>query len=236
MAQTDWGTLANSLDASNVKRGVTTGPARPLGGGAFVFGFNSVTNADGAVGLYASQVGFAPMSKGMSIRGAMKRAPSGGPTNFSPFLFGCLSSNDVSGVGYLLGLDDDDPSRIVLVKGPVTAGVIAGAVGTTVGSTFIAKQGSDQFLNDTWVHLRLDVIVNTNGDVIVQAFKSDVTINPVTAPVWVAVPGCEQFVDDALSVNSGTAPLTSGYGGFGFRTKDITRRAWFDQLEVQKQQ
>ena len=231
MAEADWAFATSGLDAGSVKRGVTTGEPRPNGGGSFVFGFNSIVNTAGAVALYANQVGFAPMAKGMSLRGAIKRGASGSPVNFSPFFFAGLARGDVGSTAYLLGLDDDDPHRISLVKGTLSNGVPP----LPPGNAGVLMQGTETFLNDTWLHLRLDMIVNTNGDVILQAFRSDLTVNPVTAPVWVAVPGCASFVDDALAINSGSAPYTSGYGGFGFVTKDITRRAFFDQLEVQKQ-
>jgi hypothetical protein len=231
MAEADWTFATGGLDSGSVKCGVTTGEPRPNGGGSFVFGFNSIVNTAGAVALYAAQVGFVPMAKGMSIRGAIKRGASGGPVNFSPFFFAGLGGIDVGLSAYLLGLDDDDPHRISLVKGPLSGGVPP----LHAGSGGVLAQGTETFLNDTWLHLRLDMIVNTNGDVLLQCFRSDLTANPVTAPVWIAVPGCANFVDDALAINSGSAPYTSGRGGFGFQTKDVTRRAFFDQLEVQKQ-
>lgn len=231
MAEADWALIPDSTPAASIKRGVTNGEPRPNGGGNFVFGFNSVDATPGAVGYYAGQVNFAPMAKGASIRGAFKRGVSGGPTNFAPFLFAGLATNSVGVPAYLLGLDDDDPHRIVIVKGPPSQGLPP----VPIGVSGVLKQGSETFLNNTWLHLRLDMIVNANGDVILQAYRSDLVVNPVTAPVWVPVPGCENFVDDALWVNSGSAPLTGGYGGFGFQSKDITRRAYFDQLEVQRE-
>lgn len=233
MAESDWAFVSGSLDAGLVKRGVTTGEPRPNGGGNFVFGFNSVNNTPGAVALYSAQVGFAPMAKGMSIRGALKRGASGGPTNFAPFLMAGLQTNSTSASAYLLGLDDDDPHRIVLVKGALTAGIPPLAPAPSTNGVLL--QGSETFLNNTWLHLRLDMIVNANGDVILQCFRNDLTVNSVSAPSWVPVLGAAQFIDDALGVNSGSLPFTTGYGGFGFQTKDVTRRAFFDQLEVQKQ-
>lgn len=236
MAEADWTVLASSLSIASTKYGVSNGEPRPNGGGNFTFGFNSLTAAAGVVALYANQASFAPMAKGASIRAAIKRGVSGGPTNFAPFLFAGASSNDVTTASaYMLGLDDDDPHRIVIAKGLMTGGVPAVPAGTSSGGARVLKAGTETFLNNTWLHLRLDMIVNTNGDVILQAYRSDLTANLVTAPAWVPVPGCENFVDDALEVNSGSAPLTSGYGGFGFQSKDVTRRAYFDQLEVQRQ-
>jgi hypothetical protein len=231
MAQGDWATLNDGLDSTSLKRGVTNGIARPNGGGNFLFGFNSSVSTAGAAGLYAAQVNFAPMAKGGSLRSAIRRGASGGPLNFAPMLFLGLQANSVLSSGYILGLEDDDPHRIVIRKGTLVSGVPAVALGV---SGVLAK-GTETFPNDTWLHLRLDMIVNTNGDVILQAFKSDLLLHAVNVPSWVAVPGCEEFIDDALGINSGSAPYTSGYGGMAFQTKDVTRRGYFDHIEVIRQ-
>lgn len=75
MASTDWTYLNDGLDIATVDRGVTAGIPRPPGGGAFLFGFNSLTAAKGAVALFANLVNFAPMAKGGSIRGCLQRGP-----------------------------------------------------------------------------------------------------------------------------------------------------------------
>ena len=51
MASTDWTYLNDGLDIATVDRGVTAGIPRPPGGGSFLFGFNSLTAAKGAVAL-----------------------------------------------------------------------------------------------------------------------------------------------------------------------------------------
>lgn len=231
MAQADWGTLTDGLDATSLKRGVTNGVSRPNGGGNFVFGCNSAVSTAGAFGLYAGQVNYAPMAKGGSIRGCIRRGASGGPLNFTPMYFLGLQTNSVNGSGYILGLDDDDPHRIVMRKGVLSQGIPA----VSIGTQGVLMQGTETFLNDTWLQVRFDMIANTNGDVILKAFRNDLTQNPCTAPVWVPVPGCDVFIDDALGINSGSTPYTSGYAGFCFATKDITRRGYFDQIEVDRQ-
>lgn len=234
MAEADWTLLTDSLDSVTVDRGVTTGIARPPGGGNFAHGFNSLVVAAGAVGLFANQVNFAPMAKGASIRGAIKRLPSGGPTGFSPFLFAGHQGTSVNDAGYLLGLADGDPYHLVLKKGTMADGVPD--LAPVPASNGVLLRSAATFNPDTWHHLRLDMIVNLNGDVLLQVFENDLDANPLGgAPVWVAVPGMEQFIDDALQINSGSPAFTSGRGGFGFHSEDVTRRAAFDHVEVFRQ-
>lgn len=231
MAQADFGVFPDNLSNASVLSGVTAGVTPPNGGGSFVFGFNSIAVSSGVVAYYDAQAGFAPMAKGTSISAAIKRGVSGGPTNFSPYIFCGLGTNSVAAKGYLLGLSDQDPHQITLVKGSLAGGV-PGVAPPTSG---VLIQGTETWLNNTWLHIKLDMIANTNGDVVLNLWRSDLTVNPVTAPVWVPLAGANQFIDDALGINSGSLPYLSGYAGFGYTTKDITRRAFFDQLVIARQ-
>jgi hypothetical protein len=223
--------LTGGLDINTVDRGVTSGIARPSGGGNFLFGFNSLVDAQGAVALHANQTGFAPMPGGASIRGAIQRGPSAGTTEFSPFFFVGGQGVSVNDSGYLLGLSDDDPSRIVLRKGSIALGAKS-----VEDSSGLLGQSEDTFLNGEWLHLRLDMIVNLNGDVILSVFQNDIDTNPIGGAFdWQAVAGLNEFTDDALGVNSGSPPFTSGYGGFGMRVGTITRRSYFDHIELRRQ-
>lgn len=236
MASADWTFLTNSLAAGVVDRGVTTGITRPSGGGSFLYGMNSVDvpGTPGAVGLFTNQVNFAPHAKGVSIRGTIKRLPSGGPTGFAPFYFACLQGSTIASKGYLLGLADDDPYHLVLRKGAPSEG-LADLAPDPDANGILLRSGTS-FAQDTWHHLRLDVIVNANGDVIIQCFQNDLAANPLSgAPVWTAIPGMEEFIDDTLGINSGTAPYTSGRSGFGMYVEDVTRRAAWDHIQVFRQ-
>lgn len=241
MAESDWTILTDSLGGASVARGVTAGIDKPNGGGSFVYGFNSKAVVDGAVGLFANLVNFAPMSKGGSVRGALKRAPSGGNTGFAPFLFIGLQGPSVNDLGYLLGIGDDEPGHIVLRKGAIVGGLPD--LAPNPPSTSVLMRSTETFENDTWLHLRLDMIRQGSGDVLLQVFANDLDVNPVTSPVWERItgmegpqyPSIEGFVDDALGVNTGSAPYTSGRAGFAFRVEDVTRRGFFDHLEVARQ-
>lgn len=232
MAETDWTFLNDGLDAATVDRGVTTGIARPPGGGSFVFGFKSLSTAQGAVALFTNQLNFAPMAKGGSVRGAIQRGASGGPLGFAPFFFVGLQGPSVNDLGYLLGLGDGDPHHVVLRKGALSGGL----PDIPPGTQGVLRRSTGTFMPGTWVHLRLDMIVNLNGDVLLQVFQNDLVANPLGgAPSWQPVPGMSEFIDDALGINSGSQPFTSGRAGFGFFTKDVTRRGFLDHVEVYRQ-
>lgn len=242
MAQSDWTVLTGSLAAGSVARGVTSGVVKPAGGGSYVYGFNSLAIVDGAVGLHNNQASFAPMASGGSVRGAIKRAPGGGKTGFAPFLFIGLQGPAVTDLGYLLGLGDGDPNHIVLRKGSISTGLPDQAP-VPATSPNILMRSTESFEEDVWHHLRLDMIVQGTGDVLLQVFANDLAAHDVTSPVWELVagmegpqyPSIEGFVDDALGVNTGSAPYTSGRAGMAFRVEDVTRRAFFDHLEVARQ-
>lgn len=222
-----------------MKRGTTNGVPRPNGGGNFVYGFNSITNNGlnpGAVALFPNLANFNPTAalKGGSVRGAIQRGVSSGTTNFAPFLaIGVQGSSppSVNNNAYILGISDAAPAHIVLRKGTIIGGVIDANPGTSG----VLRRSTATIADGTWLHLRLDMVVNTNGDVILKVFENNLGSNPVTAPVWIAVAGMTDFTDDALGINSGTVPFTSGFFGFGFWMKDISRRGFVDHLEIIRQ-
>jgi len=238
MAETDWTFMSDELAPAALDRGATSGFTPPNGGGSFTFGFNSVVSAEGAAAMYTNQAGFVPTAalKGGSVRGAIKRGLSAGDTNFAPFFYIQSQGTSVNDHAYMLGLSDETASHIVLVKAALIGGLPQIPL---VGQSAVLGVSSGTFSPDTWLHLRIDAIVNPNGDVLLQAFESAVATNPVTAPVWTAIPGLANFVDDQLGVNSGNAgvapgfeqPFTSGRMGIGFHTKDISRRGVFDHIE-----
>lgn len=239
MAENDWTLLTASLINPQVKNGATAGQASPTGGNDHTYGIASKEIVDGVVALHNNQINFAPMTKGGSIRGALKRGLSGGKTGFAPFLFIGLQGPAVTDEAYILGLADADPHHIVLRKGKLSDGLPDG-VPDPDASPNLLMRSTATFAEDTYLHLRLDMIVQGTGDVLLQAFQST---GDVTTPTWVTIPGMEGpfdpaitgFVDDALGVNTGSSPFTSGRAGFGAKLEDVTRRVFFDHIEVARQ-
>lgn len=235
MASADWTLISDALSTGSVDRGVTAGVPKPLGGGVFAYGMASQVTTPGVVALFANQVGFTPFAKGVSVRGCVQRYLSGGPTGFAPFLFGLLTGQTSGDTAYMLGLSDNDPHRIILRKGTLAGGLPDAAVTSPPTSGVLAKSNT-AYAVGTWLHLRLDALVNGDGDTVLNCYQSDLTVNPCTAPVWVPIPGMAQFIDDGLGVNTGTPGLVGGYVGYGAQFANVTRRVFFDQLEIQSQQ
>lgn len=232
MASADWTVLTDSIDIATIRRGVTSGITVPNGGGSFTYGFHSLSAGhNGTSGLFYNAVNFAPMAKGGRVTGAVQRMASGGNTSFAAFLFIGLQGSSVNNNGYILGLQDDDPSYLVLRKGALVGGLPSG----TPGSNGILRRSTNAVAIGEWAHIRLDMTVNGTGDVILSCKKSDLGADLVTAPVWTTIPGMTDYTDDALGIASGSLPYTSGRAGFGFYSKDVTRRATFDHLTVERQ-
>lgn len=240
MGQLDWNDLGSSLTTATLMRGVTAGLAPPNGGGSFVYGYNSLdATAIGAHGKFVDLSGFTPTGSGPavadgggSVRGAIKRVPSTNNTGFTPMLFFAAQGGppSVNDEAYLLGLLDADPYEIALAKGPIFGGIVEGGDDLT-----ILRRSSEQFnmADDLYKHLRLDVIVEPNGDVLLQVFQNDLTVNPITAPSWTSIAGMSDFIDDLLQINSGSAPLLGGYCGFAMAVSGaLNRRAAFDGIEA----
>jgi len=245
MGQADWAELGSSLLTADVARGVTNGIARPNGGGSFVWGWNTLdSTVTGAHGLYVNLTGFTPTGSGptipdggTSMRGAVRRVASPGNTGFSPFLFACAQGGppSVNDEGYLLGLSDADPYRIMLVKG-----AILGGINPNYTASQILGQSSAQYsMGDAlWHHLRLDAVVEPNGDVLLKVFHNDLVVHALDVPGsydWQSVPGFDAagIVDDVLQIASGTPPLWGGYCGFAFScAASLNRRAAVDGLQA----
>jgi len=237
MSETNWNTLSSGLDAATVARGVSAGFTEPNGGGDYIFGFNSLDDSVGAVGLYCNESGgFNPMVSGCSVRGAIKRATSAGPLDYSCFLFGAIQGTTVNDSCYMLGLSNADPYKITLVKGVLANGIPAASTADTV-----LAFSTESFNPDTWHHLRLDIISNPNGDVILKCFESDLDTYGVDEDAgWTAITGMSDFTDDALGANSYDAgnsdtPYVGGRAGFGFTTSALQRRAFFDHIRISRQ-
>jgi hypothetical protein len=232
MAEADWTELGGSLAIGTIDRGVTAGITPPAGGGPFVYGYNSLNITPGAHGMFVNLTNFAPTAKGARIIGCIRRGLSGGPVGFSPFLFVGLGGTDVSDQGYLLGLGDGSPSHIILRKGTIAGGV----PDVAAPGSGVLRRSTGTVAVDEWRHLRLDMIFNGVGDVRLQVFENDLTLHPLgTAPTWTAIPGMAEFVDDSLGINSGSAPFTTGRCGWAFCSSDVTRRAFFKNVEVLRQ-
>lgn len=236
MAESDWTALTaannNALDAGDISKGVS-GPSvftGPNGGGTFVHGFRALQQAIGAAGyIYSGDSAFNPISgnKGGMISAAMRRYSAG--SDYSPFI-GLITGTDVTAdTGYFLALTDSSPYQIGLFKG-IPSNFEPSS------STLLRVSDASYESNALWFHLRLEVLVNPQLDVRLSVFENDLDVNAVTAPVWDAISGMDDFNDDANGVLAGSVPYTSGFRMvYGHYNAASGKTSLFDHIEVARQ-
>ena len=240
MAEADWTNMVGTgLDTDDVPRGVSTAfllahaPA-----GSYCYVYRSATSTTGFAGKYLNLSNFAPIdsNKGASIRALVKRYSSNG--DFAP-IFGVMMGTDPStSEGYLLGLSEGSSYQIALRKGAPAAGLDAsGSDILRVSDAAFTDVGDSA---DVWFHLRMDVLVNPHGEVVINLFENDVQSNGLTAgggtESWVSIDGMDQFIDDPAGVFSGSTPhLGSFYAFYGMYTEEAGSTVLFDHIEVARQ-
>lgn len=245
MGQADWSELGGSISIASLVRGVTaklTPPNSSISNG-FVWGYNSLdATAAGCHALYVNLSGFTPTGSGPavadgggSIRGCIKRVPGPGNVGFTPFLFFCAQGSppSVNDNAYMLGLLDADPYKIVLAKGQMATGISINSEDPVVLETSSSQYSTG---DDQWHHLRLDVLVEPNGDVLLKCFENNLSLQPIgDTPSWQAIAGftAAGYIDDVLQIATGSPPLLGGYTGIGFAFQNVlSRRGAFDAIEV----
>jgi hypothetical protein len=245
MGQQDWSDLGGALADADLKRGVTAGINGPNGTNGFVYGYNSlVSTVTGAHGKYVSLDGFIPTGSelttpdgGGSVRGAVRRVASPNNTGMTPLLFFCCQGGPptVNDYAYMLGLSDADPYKIVLAKGPIVGGIVQSVEETKI----LVESSSEYNIGDGfWHHIRMDVIVEPNGDVLLKCYESNLLLYDIHNPVWNVIGGfsAEGYIDDVLHINTGQAPLWGGYAGFAFAVNEaLNRRGAFDAIQVSRE-
>lgn len=216
-------------------RNPTSGVPRPPGGGNEIFVMHSRVVQAGAVGLFANQVGFAPMGFGGIIHGAMVKLLSGGGTNFGAMFFFSAQGPDVGDLAYILALSEADPAHLILKKAKINDGLLDEAPNPTVNK--ILRRSTATFAQGEFAHVRLRVIDQPGGDVVLKVQRNDLTVigADVAVPVWADVPGMLPFTDDVTQINTGSAPLAGGRAGKAGFFKDVNRRIAFDQVVIEKQ-
>ncbi len=236
MSETDWTEFADSIASPTIRRAPTSGLTTPAGGESFAYFWHSTSaGISGAHGLYLNSLNFAPMAKGGVISGAMCRYPSAEATGFAPMLVIGAQGDSIDDSAYILGLQDSNPIRIALRKGVISEGLPDGDASDPATAPNILRRSVESVDVGEWVHLQLEFVANAGGDTILRVYRNDLTTNSVTAPVWEAVEGMEDFTDDAVGVITGSVPHESGYVGFAFYAEDASLRAGVDHIQIDRQ-
>lgn len=238
MSQADWNLSGSSLGSGSVV--VVETAAFPVAPGAadnFAQLMNSTTTAIGVVAYFHNGVGFAPTTAGGLMQGCIKKGISAGTAGWSPFLMACLQgTGTVADEAYILGFANTNPARLVLRKGALTGGLPDVAPPANPGDPLVQgviARSEDVFAVDEWVHLRLMVRVNGNLDAVITCERNDLSLHAANAPVWQAIPGIDQIVDDGAGALTGTPAFQLGRWGYGAWFGDTQRRAMFDELYIE---
>jgi hypothetical protein len=205
----------------------------PNGGGLNTLAFNAIVANPGAVVWRVNLASFIPTAAGGVISAAMRRFTGGsGGNGWSCFIWLCGQGTAIGDDAYMLGLTEGNPGRIVLRKGPLSDGVPDAPPPVVQGTLTqgVLTRSSDTVALGDWVHLRLSAKRNANGEVPIRVRRNNLAVNAVTAPVWEAVPGMADFIDDQASIATGTPSLLNGYTGIGLRMNAAYQRVAFDAI------
>jgi len=239
VAQADFADLTGqALGSGIVARGVSAAFTTPSGGGSFLYALNSVASSTGFAGKYVNLANFNPITgtrKAGSMTCAMKKYSS--RVTFAP-AFGIMKGTDPgSAEGYIVALTQETGYKIGLFKGSLIGGFSATAASTRLlrsSTTTYTSYGNGP---EAWFHLRLDVLVNPHGEVVLNVYKNDLVAHVVGTPIWDAIPGMSMYVDDSVGVLSGALPHLDGfYCVFGmYVAADTGRTCFYDQLTCGRQ-
>jgi len=239
MAQNDWTILTaasnGALDAGSIIQGVTAGLTPPTGGGTYLYGFHALQAVVGVAGKHCDPTSdplFDPMQdgsanqKGGAIYAAMRRHTQG---NGYAAMIGLMAGLNVqTSQGYWLGLSNTEPYQIVLKKG-------AAAGGLDPASADVLRVSDANYPSPQWFDLRLDVLLNPHGDVVINVYRNESA--DVSSRSWVVIPGMDQYIDDSLGVLTGSVPLINGFRGVVAMYNDGTagRVVCFDHVVCKRQ-
>ena len=237
MAQSDFTVLTASLSTTVCKRGPSTIFGAAPGGTPDTHIFSTVSDVTGAAGLFYSRVSepdFNPVVAGATVEGVLYRDSSTG-LGCSTFLFAGAQGTAITDSAYLIGLADADPAPIIIRKGPISQGIPDLTPDPAVNG--VLMRTVETFSRATFVQVKMEVIVQANGDVILTGRLNDLTAPgaDVDTPSYVVPSGFEGtisavtgFVDDFGQISTGTAPLVGGRAGFGFAADGLGRRGAID--------
>lgn len=196
--------------------------------------FNAIVANPGAVVWRINLASFIPTDAGGVIQAAIRRFTGGsGGNGWSAFIWICGQGIDIGDEAYMLGLTEGNPGYIVLRKGLLSDGVPNAPPPVSQGNLTqgVLTRSTDTIALGDWVHLRLSAKRNANGEVVLRVRRNNLDDNLVTAPVWEAVPGMDDFIDDQASIATGSPSFLNGYTGIGARMSAAHQRVAFDAIK-----
>lgn len=238
MALADHTECGDNLGAGSLKFIASGAFSTAPGGGTFCGAWRSLDATQGLSTRFFNGSGLVPTPKGGIVAAALKRGTGAGATGSAPFIFACLGGTANTNVAYILGLADGSPSHLVLRKGSL----VGGLPDVAPGNQGVLWRSTDVWPIETWVHTRLMVPVNLNGDVPLSVWVNDLTAPGASVldadQNWVQVPGINMLgvsgsgiTDDAAGIATGSASLTAGRMGWSFWKNDVGRVGYIDHIQ-----
>lgn len=170
---------------------------------------NDSGSARGHCAFLYSRVGEVPVvSEDVSISMAIALSPrsTGGEHSFG---VGCrLSSSVVAGTANAPDYFCQNGYHLMLVAGTANYTIKLVRVVSGVPTTLWSDTRTGVVDTYKWLHIRLDMMIQPNDDLLFQVFENDLTTNDVDSPVWVQT---TSVTDLAATAYDGAAGL--GFGG-----------------------
>lgn len=234
MAEADFAPQTDSANESSVPWTAGRLITPPNGGGLNTLAFNAIVANPGAVVWRINLSDFIPTEAGGVIQAAMRRFTGGsGGNGWSCFIWICGQGDAIGDEAYMLGLTEGTAGKIVLRKGTLSDGVPDAPPPVTEGvlTQGVLRRSTDTITLGDWVHLKLSAKRNANGEVVLRVRRNNLNANSVAAPVWAAIPGMSDFIDDQASIATGSPSFLNGYTGIGLRMSAAHQRVAFDAVK-----
>lgn len=228
MGSADWTSPVNELAAGDVVRNVTM---MLIGSGeidgSFVYGFRAITDEAGFAGKLCNVAGFNPITAALklgTIRAMMRKHTS--LDGYSAMVFFANGSDVETAEGYMLGISEGTTPNLILKRGLLNSGL-------SQSGSYLRKSTTPVSCA-TWYDVKLEAVYNPQGDIVLNCWINEGTI---ASPVWAAIPGMAQVIDDSLGYLSGDEPPTGNfYPGFGMHVNaESGAVALFDYVQISKQ-
>lgn len=213
MAEVDWERIeTGAADSELISQGYSAATIFGPLSGSNVYGFHSLAPVDGAAGIVVGLTNFYPIgnSKGGRVQCCLRKYSQ--LEGYSLFMF-MVTGKSMSAPGYLFGLSNGYPYKLILCRGAIGSGLLEEADNNL-------RESDAYFSTNSWKNLSLSVKVTAQGDIsLIPELDTNDPIVP-GAPSYTAILGMDEYIDDSLGILTGYPGLRGDfYVGLGFHCR-----------------